>query len=151
VRALYKTWTKLPAPPAVLSEMKRASTTPEIYHASFTTYVDDYKLRGRDPSETVEAFFSTREGAEEFLLYHFTQALKDFDVEWFDENCFENYVCDGKLLEDVLDYNVCCEMIDKRSGQAEFVPCEFDYDIELVDVDSWVNPNSKKKQSRQNK
>ena len=40
----------------------------EIWFASFTSFVDDYKMRGESPSSTEYGFFSTRKKSRRFLV-----------------------------------------------------------------------------------
>lgn len=52
---------------------------PKIYFVSFTEFVDDYKLRGQDPSTTTYGFFTDTNAAEKFLLKEFNYILEDAD------------------------------------------------------------------------
>ncbi len=124
---------------------KRADNTPTIYHASFTTFVDDYKLRGRDPSTTVSEFFSTHEGAEEFLLCHMRDALDGRDASYYvDDDDYKDFINeDGEWKADALDYSTCFSLLEDLSG--EYISQKYDWDIREVDVDTWVNPSKKAK------
>jgi hypothetical protein len=128
-----------------LKMSKRADNTPAIYHASFTTFVDDYKLRGRDPSTTVSEFFSTHDGAEEFLLYHFRKALKGHDASHYSAHRdFKDFVAEeGYWKTKEMDFGTCVAVLEDMPG--EFVPTPYDWDIQEVDVDTWVNPSKKAK------
>lgn len=124
---------------------KRGQAETAIYHASFTSFVDDYKLRGRDPSTTVSAFFSTHERAEEFLLYHFRKALQGHDAsEYEDREDFKEFVSaeHGYWKTDDMDYSTCASVLEDMDG--EFVPTPYDWDIQEVEVDEWVNPKKAK-------
>jgi hypothetical protein len=56
----------------ILKPTMRAS----IYTLSFTTFVDDYKLRGRFPSTTTTYLFSSEEQANEYLRYLICEELQ---------------------------------------------------------------------------
>jgi hypothetical protein len=93
----------------------------DIWYASFTTFVDDYKLRGQGPATTVHGFFSTREKAEAFLCDRLYKVLKNNGV-YVDEELKSDY--------DALD-----EMLKKEMDEhpAEFIPCD-PYEWELINA-----------------
>ncbi len=90
----------------------------DIWYASFTKFVDDYKLRGEFPSTTNFGFYSSRKKAEEFLCGHIKDALTYEDVEIKTKN----YDSLSELLTTYLEEN-----------PSEFIPCE-KYQWELLNA-----------------
>lgn len=109
----------------------------EIWFASFTSFVDDYKLRGQSPSSTEYGFFSTREKAEDFLCEHLWEKVKC-------GCCEENPDKALKWNYDALD-EIVTEYLEKNPS--EFIPCQ-KYQWEITNV---LNEIDDKEVNKKNK
>lgn len=104
---------------------KRAREKLLIWSVSFTSFVDDYKLRGSDPSTTKGPYLFRKEADAYKKLYALMRAkLAGLDVPE-----------DG--MDDARIYAICCgddeEYPEIREG--EFVPYRFDWEIDQIQVE----------------
>ena len=118
-----------------------------IYIVTFTKFVDDYKLRGQDPSYVEGTYaFSSKKLANAHVDFR----LKEYVEEYYDTNCdntdpdnpYRIYFDDDGNLEDEGDIR----SVFFRMTKGEFVPKRFDYDISKMEVDEYaiLKPKVKK-------
>ncbi len=90
-----------------------------IFAVTFTTYVDDYKLRGRDPSTTLgPVMFKTREAADKFLC----TKLAEFIVDYVSDNLDEDTLLEEFDLGELFDHNPETQTLTVKSLMADHVP-----------------------------
>lgn len=90
-----------------------------IFAVTFTEYVDDYKLRGRNPSTTIgPVLFKTREAADKFLCTH----LAAFIVDHVSDNLDEDTLLEEFELEELFDHNPNTETLTVKHIMADNVP-----------------------------
>jgi len=109
----------------------------KIYVATFTTYTDDYKQRGRGWTDEHEpALFSTRQYAQEYLAELIRDNLKDYSGEYLIEKFPEHTNKDGEFIDlDTLDYSELSSiLLEVRDG--EFIEYTVDWDIEAQQLDT---------------
>lgn len=115
--------------------MKRSREKKEkaIWFASWTKFVDDYKLRGQDPSTTYYGFFSTRQHAEDFISKKLWYIIKDLDIPDITKDMEWNYDLLSEILEEYLDKNL-----------SEFIPCAR-YDWIITNIIDEIDDHKVKK------
>lgn len=121
----------------------------KIYVATWTTYTDDYKHRGRGWSdETPPALFSTRKYAEEYLAELIRSELEEKDIELFEEE-YSEYVTqdeDGDSILDIsgLEYSELNNILGDHCA-GEYVPVTVEWDIETQELDTQRVQKKKRK------
>lgn len=128
-----------------------------VYAVTWTTFVDDYKLRGQDPSTAYGPFlFSSRDKANTFLAHQLWLILKeDHEIccpemrEYLKELGLDAYFDFSNEKKSQLkdghvdDLDVMSDIV-KKFCKGEYVPCQLDFEVcekmvdELVD-EPWIS------------
>ncbi len=117
-----------------------------VYLATFTTFVDDYKLRGRDPSDASRRVFKTKAAARKFICAQLAEEIVScVDMDEIDELMHDNdfaavFEHDAKTnslrvkagMETDTD---ALDTVAERYRDGEFVPARWDWDIEEIALD----------------
>lgn len=105
-----------------------------VWCVTFTTFIDDYKLRGRDPSETEGPhLFEREEDARDFLDQRLKEEIEERIGEWSGMSQKER-----EMYAEYYDQET--GEIDDLTGLAlairegEFVPYKFDWTIKKKTV-----------------
>ena len=95
-----------------------------VWIVTFTTYVDDYKLRGQDPSTLQGPFvYDSKEKAHQKLYQLMRNKLYGLDVP-------------AKSMDDERVMSICCGNDEEYPDicKGEFVPMRFDWTCSRYEV-----------------
>ena len=133
-----------------------------IYVVTWTSFYDDYKLRGNDPSTSLEpALFSKLEYAKEYLASLLRDYLEvcEYEDEYIKETFPECLDEDGNIIkhknrygyETVSYESLDCDTLQRmvyRVNEGEFVPKSLEWDILETELDTMRVKSSKKKSKK---